>query len=194
MTDRLRLPRLLHQLHAYVHDGEQFTADLDSGVSLPTPSPLHEIIQMCGERAVVVDTSVAVAFAVGDEPNSSAAMALMRRLIATRRLMVSPPLFGSETDSALRLKAFHGRIGPGNAILARAALDGPPVTIVYDPRVRQRAREIAEELNQERVYDSTYAALADIRGCELWTGDHAFHAVASLRFGFVRYILEAEAP
>ena len=142
---------------------------------------------------VVVDASVAVAFAVGDEPSSSAAVRLVQRLVATKRAMVSPPLFESEADSALRVKAFHGRMAPENAILARSALDGLPVTIVYDARVRGRAREIAESLNQERVYDSTYAALAELRGCELWTGDRAFHRAARRQFGFVRYIQEVGA-
>ena len=39
----------------------------------------------------------------------------------------------------------------------------------------RRAREIARQSNQERVYDSIYAALAELRGCELWTADKAFY-------------------
>jgi predicted nucleic acid-binding protein len=39
-----------------------------------------------------------------------------------------------------------------------------------------------------RVYDSTYAALAEIRGCELWTGDERFYNVAQGALAFVRFI------
>src|SRR3712207_9203819 len=37
--------------------------------------------------------------------------------------------------------------------------------------VRARARVIAEILQQPRVYDATYAALAEARGCLFWTAD-----------------------
>lgn len=46
-----------------------------------------------------------------------------------------------------------------------ALLDRAPVRIVTHPQLRWRAREIARQFNQRKVYDATYAALAELRGC-----------------------------
>lgn len=75
-----------------------------------------------------------------------------------------------------------------DADTASAALDLVPVTVKHISGVRQRARHIAKQANQRRVYDSVYAALAEIEGCELWTADYAFyHAVRSF-LPFVKYV------
>jgi predicted nucleic acid-binding protein len=71
---------------------------------------------------------------------------------------------------------------------AQMLLNALPVVIVYDPRVRERAREIAEQFNQERVYDATYAALAELRGCEFWTADKAFFDTVSGTLTFIKFI------
>ena len=48
--------------------------------------------------------------------------------------------------------------------------------------VRQRARQIAAGLALVPVYDSTYAALAEARGCDFWTADEKFaNAAKQLR-------------
>ncbi|MAF11378.1 hypothetical protein CMK11_13090 [Candidatus Poribacteria bacterium] len=149
---------------------------------------------MSMRNEVVLDASVAVAFATGDEPDSPAAEALVERLVSSGCAILAPPLFESEADGALRQRAYRGAFAPQEAALARSALDGLPVVILHRAAVRRRAREIAETLNQRLVYDSTYAALAELRGCELWTGDRAFHRAARRQFGFVRYIQEVGKP
>ena len=39
------------------------------------------------------------------------------------------------------------------------------------PGQRQRAWEIATDFGFATVYDATYLALAELRGCEFWTAD-----------------------
>lgn len=41
----------------------------------------------------------------------------------------------------------------------------------------RRAREIARQFGQERIYDSLYAALAELHGCEFWTADKVFYFI-----------------
>jgi len=73
---------------------------------------------------------------------------------------------------------------------AYAVLDRAPVQIVTHPNLRQRARELAEQFNQRTVYDATYAALADLRGCEFWTADRVFDEVVKRALPFVKYLAD----
>jgi len=38
------------------------------------------------------------------------------------------------------------------------------------------------------VYDATYAALAELRGCEFWTADKAFDDAVKAALPFVKYL------
>jgi len=51
-----------------------------------------------------------------------------------------------------------------------------------------RAREIARKFNQTRIYDSLYAALAELRACEFWTADKAFYDAVHNDLTFVKYL------
>ena len=69
-----------------------------------------------------------------------------------------------------------------------AAFYAVGVRIVTHPDMVRRAREIARQFNQERIYDSLYAALAELRGCEFWTADKAFYEAVRSKLSFVRYL------
>ncbi len=56
------------------------------------------------------------------------------------------------------------------------------------PGVRRRARQIAEQFNQRFVYDATYTALAELRGCEFWTADKVFYDTVKAVLLFVKYL------
>jgi len=62
------------------------------------------------------------------------------------------------------------------------------VRIVTHPNLVRRAREIARQFKQERIYDSLYAALAELRGCEFWTADEAFYDAVKAVLSFVKYL------
>jgi predicted nucleic acid-binding protein len=83
---------------------------------------------------------------------------------------------------------FLRRITPTAGANAQSILDGLRVHIIQDERVRRRAREIAERLNLPRVYDATYATLAELRGCDLWTGDEQFFNAVHRSLTFVKFI------
>jgi predicted nucleic acid-binding protein len=53
-----------------------------------------------------------------------------------------------------------------------------------------RAPEIAVEFNQSLVYDATYAALAEIAGCEFWTADREFYEAVREGLAYVKFIGE----
>lgn len=142
----------------------------------------------------MVDASLAACFALGQAPYLEAAEQFFARSIEEDVPLIAPPLFESEADSAVQYHLYHRRITTGAAARAQQLLDGLPVAIVYATGMRKRAREIAVRFNQERVYDATYAALAELRGCEFWTADKEFFMAVQEELPYVRFIGECAPP
>lgn len=151
---------------------------------------------------VVLDASAAIAFTLPDEPLYAQAQALIADLDAQGARLIAPPLFEAETDSVLRLRvAVKGTLTAAGEVLAQGVLDALPVQIIYDPATRGRARQLAAQLGRPRVYDATYAALADLHGIadrhgtRLWTADERFfNAVTSAGLVLVKFIGSYPVP
>jgi predicted nucleic acid-binding protein len=62
------------------------------------------------------------------------------------------------------------------------------VQTIAHPDMVRRAREIARQFNQERIYDPLYAALAELRGCEFWTVDKVFYDAVKSVLSFVKHL------
>ena len=135
-----------------------------------------------------VDASIAVKWAVKGEPFRAKARAFLRDAGVRGIRLILPPIFISEVDSAIRKRVFDGEMIANEARKAYAILDVAPVEVVDMSGVRQRAREIAEQFNQRFVYDATYAALAELRGCEFWTADKTFYDAVKAALTFVKYL------
>jgi predicted nucleic acid-binding protein len=135
-----------------------------------------------------VDASVAVKWAVKGEPFRAKARALLRDAGISTIELIAPACFTSEVDSAVRKKMFDGKMTLTEARRAYNILDAAPVEIIDMPGVRQRAREIAEQFDQRFVYDATYAALAELRGCDFWTADKRFYDAVKGALPFVKYL------
>ena len=121
---------------------------------------------------------------------SSQTVALFRSWAAEQVSPVAPPLFESEADSVRRRYIYQGLLDEDAGKAAQDLLGALPITIVGDVRVRDRARQIAESFNQDRVYDATYSALAELLGCEFWTADRVFHRAVRGSLHYVRFIEE----
>lgn len=132
-------------------------------------------------RAVeaVLDASGAAAFALPDEKYYVSAGACIVALQTQNARLIAPPLFESEVDSILRRDVYLGALTPQAAAATWRVLDALQVEIIYDVATRTLARSIGEQLSQIRVYDATYAALAQGRGCDLWTADERFYNSAT---------------
>ncbi|OGO40180.1 MAG: hypothetical protein A2Z04_03400 [Chloroflexi bacterium RBG_16_57_9] len=137
-----------------------------------------------------VDASIAVKWAVKGEPFRAKAKAFLKGTTASGLKLIAPPVFASEVDSAIRKRVYDGKVAAAEARKAYAVLDAAPVKIMDAPGLRQRAREIAEQFNQRFVYDATYAALAELRGCEFWTADKVFFEAVGATLTFVKYLPE----
>jgi predicted nucleic acid-binding protein len=135
-----------------------------------------------------VDASIGVKWAVKGEPFRAKARAFLKDAGAKGAKLIAPPFFACEVDSAIRKRVFDGKMAAAEAQKAYTILDAAPVIIVDLPGMRQRAREIAEQFNQRAVYDATYIALAELRGCEFWTADKLIYDAVKTTLSFVKYL------
>lgn len=102
--------------------------------------------------------------------------------------LMAPHLFAAEVDSGIRRLVHSGALTPQAGQQAQKIVDTLAVRLVYNTKVRRRAREIAEHLHQSKVYDATYAALAELRRAEFWTADRKFYRAARDTLSFVHFI------
>jgi len=135
-----------------------------------------------------VDASIAVKWAVQEEPFRQEACDFLSHAGESGIILIAPPIFIPEIDSVIRKRVFDGRMTINEAQKAYAILDNAPVEIMHLPPIRHCARRIAEQFNQRFVYDATYAALAELRGCEFWTADKVFYNAVKATLTFVKYL------
>jgi len=135
-----------------------------------------------------IDASVILKLVFKGESHRATARRLLRDAIANDDLLIAPPFFESEVDSDVRKRVFEGTMTIAEAKRAYDGLDDVEVTIVSHPRMRIRAREIARQFNQRSVYDSIYAALAELRICDLWTADKQFYDAVKGKLKFVKFL------
>ena len=103
--------------------------------------------------------------------------------------LVAPPLFWSETRSALHELVWRGEVRAVDGAAARARLDSSPVRKVDDDRISVEAWRIADELGVAKTYDAEYVALAGLLGCRLVTRDERLRRGAD-RLGIVFLLSE----
>ena len=130
---------------------------------------------MTQQTLVCLDASVALAFALPDEPLHAQAVDLIKALIGRGSLFCTPAMFAYECDSVICLRAWKKELDNEDVQLARAAIAALPITIEYDLSNHDRAFEIARQYDQPRAYDAAYAAHAEARGVELFTVDEPFY-------------------
>lgn len=140
------------------------------------------------DREVVVDSNVALNFVLVTNPYHRKARTFFEDCARSGTLLLAPPLYECEVDSAIRSQLLRGYLNPEAAQAAQALLDALPVEIVNDATFRRRSREIAELARQSTVYDATYAALAELRGCSFWTADEAFYQATHAALSFVKFL------
>lgn len=135
-----------------------------------------------------VDANVIVKLVLSGESYRRKAGQLVNDCLHNNVTLIAPPFFVVEVDTVIRRRVYDGKLSFAAARKAYAGLDQIPVQPSSHPRLRQRTREIAEQFNQRAVYDSSYAALAELRGCEFWTADKAFYEAVKAGLSFVRYL------
>jgi predicted nucleic acid-binding protein len=121
------------------------------------------------------DASVAVKWVVKAETWRKKARRFLRDSLQAGQTLIAPPLFVYETESVLQERLYSKAMTEGEVDTALTRLTALGVQLVTHPDMVTRARAMARQFNQPKIYDSLYAALAELYGCEFWTADRRFY-------------------
>jgi len=121
---------------------------------------------------LVVDASLAVDACLGD------------RALELDGPLYAPPLFWSETRSAIHEAVWRGLAGRTQGERAHRVVNELPIESREPPELGSEAWRIADELGWAKTYDAEYVALASLLGCRLVTLDARMRRGAD-RLGFV---------
>lgn len=135
-----------------------------------------------------VDASVALKWVLRGEAWRKKAREFLRDSIEANFVLIAPPLYEYETESVLQQRLHSGALTVKEVDTALAQLAVIGVQIATYPVMVKRAREIARKFKQPTIYDSLYAALAELRDCEFWTADRAFYSAVKVTLPFVKYL------
>ncbi|MDQ1328588.1 MAG: hypothetical protein QG641_1873 [Candidatus Poribacteria bacterium] len=136
----------------------------------------------------VIDASIAIKWLIDDEPFCDNARKLLFNAKQAGLMLIAPPILVYEVESVLQ---FRLRRSLASLSAVDESLDtfyDISVKILTHPDMVIYARKIARSFQQNRIYDSLYAALAELRGCEFWTADKVFFNAVSLELQFVKYL------
>src|SRR5262249_37621750 len=135
-----------------------------------------------------IDASVAIKWLVQGEPYRHKARQLLRDARVPGGALIGPPPLGYQGQRNLQPRLPHGRMTLAAANAALGGFYAVGMQIETHPDMVRRAREIARLYHQDRIYDSLYAALAELRGCEFWTADGAFFHAVTAGLPFVKFL------
>ncbi|MGE5549386.1 MAG: type II toxin-antitoxin system VapC family toxin [Bacteroidota bacterium] len=120
--------------------------------------------------AVCVDASLAVKWLVNEE-ESEPALAILESWLAGGVTLIAPTLLLYEVPSVLRRLTAHGKLTPERAWEGFQQLSAIGIEIETPAALLWRAWGISGRFGLPTIYDAAYVALAEMRGCPLYTCD-----------------------
>jgi predicted nucleic acid-binding protein len=138
------------------------------------------------KNVVVVDASIAIKWIL-EEPDSDVAETLLAEWSNNGILILAPSLLAYEITNALHRKVRKDEITLDRAKEALAEIDFDFST---DFALSTRALELANHFSLPATYDSHYLALAERKGCELWTADLQMWNSIRGKLAWVRWLSE----
>lgn len=136
---------------------------------------------------VVVDASLAAMWVMA-EPYTSQALALAADWARDHVQAIAPHLMMSEVASALYKRMRRGELTLQQTVEALHVVYGFGVRLEGETGLHERALFLAQSLDHSAPYDAVYLALAEHRGCQVWTGDERLYNAAASRLPWVRWI------
>jgi len=136
----------------------------------------------------VIDASVAIKWLVDGESFCENARKLLVDSMRKNIELIGPPILLYEVESILQMRLNRSIASKYVIDEALATFYDVGVKIETDDDLVIHAREIARRYRQNRIYDSLYAALAQIRKCDFWTADKPFYNAVKSDLSFVRYL------
>ncbi|HHY99101.1 MAG TPA: type II toxin-antitoxin system VapC family toxin [Firmicutes bacterium] len=119
---------------------------------------------------VCVDASLVVKWIV-DEEESELALEILESWLSGGVTIISPTLLIYEVPSVLRKLTVKGKLTPVRAWEGFQYLGAIGIQIESSARLLLKAWEISMQFRMPTIYDAAYVALAEIKGCPLYTCD-----------------------
>lgn len=138
-------------------------------------------------KGICVDASLAIKMVIAEQYTKETER-LFFDCATKETTIIAPSLIIYEMESVVRRYVYTKKITEQAGDKAFSMIDVLPLEIQSHPMMHRKARELAKKFNQVRVYDSTYAALAELHGCEFWTGDERFYNSVMEKLHFVHLI------
>ena len=107
-----------------------------------------------------------------------------------RMHLAAPRLIRYEVTNALYQMIRRRQIDHRIANAAIRTMLEMPVVLHHDDVLHQMALDVAVRFNIKPTYDAHYLALADLLGCELWTGDKRLFNSVSHHLPWVRLLAD----
>lgn len=127
---------------------------------------------------LVLDASFSVPLFVSDA-RSSQARVVLQGLVAQGDAFIAPTLWSYEVTSSLQKLRHFGHISDAELEYAIDTMASFEISLIHpDHLLIGHAVVWSHRLRRASTYDSFYLALAQDRGCDLWTADSRLaHAV-----------------
>lgn len=121
---------------------------------------------------VVVDTSIAIKWAIKEE-DSHLALSLLNEWQDKDIIILAPTLLAYEATNALHKQIRKGKLPFEDAqrALHEIIFDIVSFTFLDDASLNIRALQLAQQFSLPATYDAHYLALPESKRCELWTAD-----------------------
>ena len=136
---------------------------------------------------VCVDASFGIKIILAEE-GSVGARSLWQSWIDNGIQIHAPPLYLSEAASAIRGQVYRNLLTNEEGDQAFRALQAQPIAFSSPPEIHARAWNLAKKLNQPKVYDSYYLALAELLDCEFWTADERLFNSVRQQLPWVKWL------
>lgn len=140
-----------------------------------------------GSKAVVVDASLAAMWVLS-EPYTTVALALAEDWASSGLAVIAPGLLPFEVTSAVYKRVRRGELSLDQAQEALDVVLAIGVRIESETYLHQRALALAHRFDRPTPYDAHYLALAELRGCDVWTGDERLFNAVHSELSWVRWI------
>lgn len=137
-------------------------------------------------KLIVVDASIALKWQFEDEEFSPQAKAIRNDFLGRGvSKLVAPSIFSYELINGTITALKRGRISQENASTSLLNLLLVPVDLHPPPLDRTFALALEHQLS---AYDSSYVALAERLGAELWTADRLLYDTVMPSLQWVKWI------
>lgn len=101
---------------------------------------------------------------------------------------LAPCFMLAEVTNALYKRVVRGELPVGEMQQALEVVLGFGIHLEERPDLHREALAMAQRLSRPSTYDAHYLALANLRGCELWTGDERLFNAVRQQAPWLRWI------